>query len=156
MEKKMTLSKTDKSGLQKDFEEFQTKALSDDAAIEPVLALLFGLDATNTMLAKALGISQTAMTLYAQGRRRLPDKHRRALYEVLGTAVKAAENVKKRRSHTIKLAKKGLLFDVHGAFNFPKLKPEERKRLEENAEWRYKYFLDNLKRAKALLKKGPE
>jgi predicted transcriptional regulator len=155
MEKKMTLSKIAKSDLQKDFEEFQTKALSDDAAVEPVLPLLFGLDASKKMLAEALGISQTAMTFYAQGRRRLPDKHRKALYDVLEIAVEAAENVKKRREHTKKLAKQGLLFDVHRAF-MPKLKPQERKRLEENGEWRYKYFLDNLKRSKALLKKGPE
>ena len=70
-------------------------------------------------------------------------------------ALGAAENVKKRREHTKKLAKQGLLFDVHRAF-MPKLKPQERKRLEENGEWRYKYFLENLKRSKALLKKGPE
>jgi len=156
MERKMTLSKTDKSKLQENFESFQTQALSDGAAVEPVLPLLFGLDASKKMLAEALGISQTAMTLYGQGRRRLPDKHRKALYEVLEIAVKAAENVKKRREHTMKLAKQGLLFDVHGAFKLPRLKPDERKRLEENGEWRYKYFLDNLKRAKALLIKGPE
>jgi predicted transcriptional regulator len=152
----MTFSKTDKSKLQKKFESFQTQALHDGAAIEPVLPLLFALDASKKMLAEALGISQTAMTFYAQGRRRLPDKHRKTLYEVLEIAVKAAENVKKRREHTKKLAKQDLLFDAHSAFNLPKLKTEERKRLQENGEWRYKYFLDNLKRAKALLKKGPE
>ena len=149
----MPLSKTVRSKLQKTFEYLQTKALSDDAAIEPVLAILFGLDASKIMIAKSLGISQTAISLYTTGNRRLPDKHRKALYEILGVAVKAAENVKKRREHTMKLAKQGLLFDIRTTFNLPNLRQEERKRLEENSEWRYKYFLDNLKRAKELLGK---
>ena len=152
----MTLSKTDKSDLQTDFEEIQTQALHDGAAIDPVLPTLFYLGASKKMLANALAISQPSMSLYAQGRRPLPDKHRRVLYKVLGDAVKAAENVRRRRENTKKLAKQGRIFDVHSTFNLPKLKPEERKRLEENGEWRYKYFLDNLKRAKALLKKRPE